>query len=456
MNSAPSYWLETCTNGTDDLTPRASLPGDVEADVAIVGAGYTGLWTAHHLLRNDPSLRVVVVEREIAGWGASGRNGGWCSALFATSWSRVAREYGPAAALAMRRALERTVDEVGAWCSEYGVDAHYARGGTLTLARGAAQVERVRAEVEEDRRRGGDETTWLDSSTAAERLAATGVDGAAWTPHCAAVHPARLARGLARVAESQGAQIFEQTPVIELRPHVVMTDRGTIRADVVVRATEGYTADLPGTHRDLVPLWSFVIATEPIDAETWASIGWGNRETLTDGRHLIIYAQRTADGRIVFGGRGAPYRWGSRTTPTVSQHATFSRLEEELRWLLPQVKDVAVTHRWGGVLGVSRDWRPAVVFDRRDGLAWAGGYVGDGVGCAALAGRTLADLILERKTDETALPWVGHRWRRWEPEPLRWLGIHGMTGVMARADAVEARTGRQAASAAFVQRFAGH
>ncbi|MDQ1697385.1 MAG: hypothetical protein QOJ03_2738 [Frankiaceae bacterium] len=448
----PSFWLETCG---DDLTPRQPLPGDTDCDVAIVGAGYTGLWTAHHLLRQDPSMRVVVIEREIAGWGASGRNGGWCSALFAAPWSRVATEHGHDAALRLRRALEQTVDEVGRWCLANGVDAHYAKGGTVTFARGAAQVQRAKAHVAADKAAGGDDTAWLDPAAAANRIRVSGVDGAAFTPHCAAVQPARLVRGLARVVEAQGARLFERTTALALDRGRVTTARGTVRADAVLRATEGYTRSLSRLHRDVVPLWSLIVATEPLPATAWDELGWRDRETVTDERHLLVYAQRTADDRIVLGGRGAPYRFASRTTGDRGHHRTFARLEHELRELFPAAADALVTHRWGGVLGVPRDWMPSVGFDRELGTGWAGGYVGDGVGCAALAGRTLADLVLGRDTDETALPWVDHRSRTWEPEPLRWLGVRGMTALMGAADRLEARTGRPSPVGTLLERLTG-
>jgi glycine/D-amino acid oxidase-like deaminating enzyme len=439
--SAPSLWLESCG---DDLTPRPALPGPIDADMAIVGAGYTGLWTAHHLLRHDPSLRVAVLEREIAGWGASGRNGGWCSALFPVSPARLARGFGAAPAEALAGALRSTVDDVGAWCTEHDVDAGFVKSGTLSLARGAPQVNRLHGTGE-----------WLDADTARARIAATGVDGAVFTPHCATVQPAALVRGLARVVEAQGATIHEQTAVTAIAPGRVATPAGEVRAEVVVRATEGYTADLPGSRRLLAPIWSLVIASEPLPDATWRDIGWSGRETLNDDRHLIIYAQRTADGRIVFGGRGAPYRFGSATTGTTGHARTHRALEAALHDLLPQTKDARITHRWGGVLGVPRDWMPSVTFDRGTGLGWAGGYVGDGVACSALAGRTLADLILGRPTDRTRLPWVGHRWRKWEPEPLRWLGIRTMTAVMASADGAEARTGEPARRARLLDRLTG-
>jgi glycine/D-amino acid oxidase-like deaminating enzyme len=445
VSALPSLWLEDCG---DDLRPRPSLAGIVQADVAIVGAGYTGLWTAHHLLRHDPGLRVVVVEREYAGWGASGRNGGWCSALFPVSWSRIARDRGPDAARRMEVALQGTVDDVGSWCETYGVDAHFTKGGTLTLARGAAQVARMRSGD-------GHAGQWLDADAARARVAAANVDGGVFSRHCAALHPARLVRGLARVVESQGATIFEGTPVTGIYPKRLISPHGTVQADVVIRATEGYTADIPATHRLLAPIWSLVIATEPLPQSTWDEIGWHHRETLADERHLIIYAQRTADDRIVFGGRGAPYRFGSRTNGARGHAETYRGLEQALHELLPQTANARTTHRWGGVIGVPRDFMPSVTFDRTTGVGWAGGYVGDGVACTFLAGRTLADLILRRDTDRTKLPWVGHRWRHWELEPFRWLGVRGMTALMASADEAEAKTGRQSRRAKLLDRLTG-
>jgi glycine/D-amino acid oxidase-like deaminating enzyme len=439
----PSMWLETCG---DDLRPRPAMSGSLTADVAIVGAGFTGLWTAHHLLLADPTLRVVLVEREIAGWGASGRNGGWCSALFPVPWSRIAKEHGADAARRMERSLQQTVDEIGAWCRHNGVDADYVKGGTLTLARGPAQLARLRDE-------GAGQ--WLSAEEATARVGASGVSGGAFNRHCAAIHPGKLVRGLARVVEAQGATIFERTAATGVHPGRVVTRTGTLRANIVVRATEGYTADIPSSHRLLAPVWSLIIATEPLPASIWEQVGWHGRETLADERHLIIYAQRTADDRIVFGGRGAPYRFGSQTSGAVGHDATYAGLEDALHELLPQTAGAAITHRWGGVIGVPRDFMPSVTLDHTTGIAWAGGYVGDGVACTALAGQTLADLILGHETERTTLPWVGHRWRRWEPEPLRWLGVRAMTALMASADRAEARTGRPSRRAAILDRLTG-
>ena len=451
-----SLWLDTCG---DDLRPRPGLDQDLDVDVAVVGAGYTGLWTAYYLSGADPSLRIAVLEREVAGFGASGRNGGWCSALFAASREAVAARAGRAAALDLQRAMIGTVAEVGRVARAEHIDCGFQRGGTLRLATQPAHVPRIRAAVAADRswELSEEDSHWLDAEQARDRLAATGVLGAAYTPHCARIQPAALVRGLAHAVERHGARIYEGTTVREIRPGEVRTDRGRVRAEVVVRATEGFTPALPGLRRALVPVYSLLVATEPLPPEFWAGAGWAGRETVTDGRHLLVYAQRTADDRIAFGGRGAPYHWASAVRPGFDRaDRVFAALTSTLRSLLPDTRDAAITHRWGGPLGVPRDWFPSVGLHQRTGLAWAGGYVGDGVGTANLAGRTLADLILRRHTELTRLPWVGHRSRRWEPEPLRWLGINASRWLAASADAAEARTGRPARRADLVDRLTGH
>ena len=448
-----SLWLEQC----GQLVPRAPLDGDTEADVAIVGAGYTGLWTAYYLARADPSLRIAVLEREIAGYGASGRNGGWCSALFAASRPTVAARAGRAAALDLQAAMVDTVDEVGRVAAAEGIDCGYAKGGTLTLASSPAQLDRVRAHVAEDAEWGLAGTRWLSAVEVTERVGVAGALGAAYTPHCARVQPAKLVRGLAAAVEARGVRLYERTAATALRPGVVETGRGIVRAPVVVRATEAYTPELPGQRRTVLPIYSLIVATAPLPAAAWAELGWHGCETLTDGRHLLVYAQRTADGRIAFGGRGAPYHPGSRTEPAYDRdERVFAELERTLRELLPAVGDTPVTHRWGGPLAASRDWYPSVGLDPGTGLAWAGGYAGDGVGTANLAGRTLADLIRRQDTALTRLPWVNHRSRRWEPEPLRWLGAAAVRRLATAADAVESRTGRPAARrAALIDRLTG-
>ena len=401
----------------------------------------------------------MIVERQIAGFGASGRNGGWCSALFPPASSGIARHHGPDAATAVRRAMHETVVEVGRVAEAEGIDAHYARGGTISLARNEAQLARARELVEEERRLTGPlEQLDLLSKAEAERVAgATRVLGGTYTPHCAALHPLRLVRGLARCVEERGVSIFERTTASSLGPGELVTSRGTVRADLVVRATEGYTASLRGERRRFVPLYSLMIATEPLPPEAWAQIGLRRRETFADLRHMRIYGQRTADDRLAFGGRGAPYHFASRTRPQFDRNGrVHSMLREVLVDLFPAVDGRAVTHSWGGAIGVRRDWHASVGVDRERGFAWAGGYVGDGVATTNLAGRTLAQLITGQESELTRLPWVGHRSRSWEHEPLRWLGVNAGRLLLTGADRAEARSGKPARSAKAFARFIGY
>jgi glycine/D-amino acid oxidase-like deaminating enzyme len=441
--------------------PRMPLDGDTEADVVIVGAGYTGLWTAYYLLRADPSQRVVVLDSETAGFGASGRNGGWCSGLFPTSLDRVARAAGGgpegrAAAIAQQHAAWETVEEVGRVIRDEGIDVGWAHGGAITLARNPVQLARADAEVHDARRWGGapGDDVLLDEATTRARVNASDAIGATWTPHCAVLHPARLVRGLADVVERTGATVHDHTRVTAIEPRAARTNSGTVHARHVIRATEGYTPQLPGQRRALVPVYSLVIATEPLADDVWQQIGLHRREAFTDHGHLVIYGQRTADDRLVFGGRGAPYHYGSNVRPEFDREpAVFAALHATLLRLFPALHGAAITHTWGGPLGVPRDWFPSVGLDRATGIGRAGGYVGDGVAAANLAGRTLADLVLGNDTELVRLPWVDHRSRRWEPEPLRWLGVNAGLRVMTVADRTEARTGRPSRTARLATRL---
>jgi glycine/D-amino acid oxidase-like deaminating enzyme len=450
-----SFWLDDCG---DDLSPRPSLDGDAEFDVAIVGGGYTGLWTAYYLAGADPSLKIAVVEKEICGFGASGRNGGWCSALFAGSRRRTAKLHGRDAAIALQRAMFTTIDEVGKVVQAEGIDVAWHKGGTLSLATTPAHLARLRADIEDERAWGfGDEDyAWLEASEARARLDVVGLLGAVFTPHCARIHPARLVRGIARAVESRGVHIFEDTAATAIEPRIVVTERGRISARVVVSAIESYTAALPGFRRALTPVYSLMIATEPLPSEFWDVVGWSGRETMTDGRHVLIYAQRTADDRVAIGGRGAPYHFASRIRDSFDRDdGVFSEIESVLKSLMPAAERARVTHRWGGPVGIPRDWYSSVGYERETGLAWAGGYVGDGVSTTNLAGRTLTDLILERSSELTALPWVNHRSRKWEPEPLRWIGMNLGFRLAAAADRVENRSGRPSRLGHWLGRLTG-
>jgi glycine/D-amino acid oxidase-like deaminating enzyme len=435
-----SFWHESVP---DDLTPRAPLPGDTSADVAIVGGGLTGLWTAYYLLTASPNLRVVVLEKEIAGFGASGRNGGWCSALFPRSTASLARTHGLEAALALRRAMIATVDEVGTVTAAEGIDCDFVKGGTVAFARTVVQARAADAEVDEAKRYGVDPLERRQESV--------------FDPNCARVHPAKLVRGLARVVERLGGVIHEQTAVTGWSSGAVTTTRGTVQAATVVIALEGYGATIQQVHRRVIPLYSLMIATEPLPETTWDEIGIAHGQTFTDYRHLLIYGQRTADNRIAFGGRGARYHWGSSIRAEYDlDNRVFDHLRRTLANLFPAAADASITHRWGGPLGVPRDWHAGVSLDPTTRIATAGGYVGDGLSTTNLAGRTLADLVLGSDTELTRLPWVGHRSPDWEPEPLRFVGANLGMAAMEVADREERVTKRSSVAAKIMGPLVGH
>ncbi|TIS03523.1 MAG: FAD-dependent oxidoreductase, partial [Mesorhizobium sp.] len=336
-------------------SPRPPLPGDIEADVAIVGAGYTGLWTAYYLKKAKPSLRIILLEREFAGFGASGRNGGWLSGGFGWSREKYLKTSTRQAVSAMQAAMAGCVDEVIRVATAEDIDADIRRADNLTVATNAAQLQRVREACETIR---------------------------SWD-----ADPERIE----------------------------LLDAAATRARINIANVMG----------------SFVIhgqaRVQPVPQELWREIGWEGHELLGNAAHAYCYAQRTREGRITMGGRGVPYRYGSRTDVNGrTQQATIDQLHTMLTTLLPQTAGCRIDHAWCGVLGVPRDWCTTVGLDPRTRIGWAGGYVGLGVSSSNLSGRTLADLILGQDTELTRLPWVNRKVRPWEPEPFRWLGVHSM------------------------------
>ncbi|MFD5323691.1 NAD(P)/FAD-dependent oxidoreductase [Streptomyces sp. NPDC127092] len=446
VNGGISFWY--AQDGAP--APREPLPGDTTADVCIVGGGYTGLWTAYYLKKAVPFLDITVLEAAFCGYGASGRNGGWLYNGIAGR-DRYARQHGHEAAVRLQHAMNDTVTEVVDVCAAEGIDADIHRGGVLEVATSPAQLARLKDFHTVEIAFGEKERELYGARETAERIRVTGAVGSSWTPHGARLHPVKLVKGLAAAVEALGVTIHESTLVTEIRPKHAVTPYGTVRAPYVLRCTEGFTASLAGQRRTWLPMNSSMIATEPLTDAQWESVGWDGLETLGDMAHAYMYAQRTADGRIALGGRGVPYRYGSKTdNDGRTQPQTVEALREILIRFFPQLAGVGIAHAWSGVLGVPRDWCATVTLDRSTGLGWAGGYVGSGVATANLAARTLRDLIRQDSgqagpTDLTTLPWVDHRVRKWEPEPLRWLGVQTMYAAFRGADRREA-TARTAAT----------
>ena len=453
-----SFWLETCG---DDLTPRPRLDGSTTVDVAVMGAGYTGLWTAYYLLQRDPTLNVAIVEREIAGFGASGRNGGWCYPGFPVSAGVLRERYGADAARAVFRAMYETVDEIEGVIDREGIDAQWQRGGTLRLARGEHQRPAIEGAYQTMQALGlPGQYELLDANQIAERVCVSDAVLGIYNPAGTSVHPARLARGLARSVERRGATIYEQTPVVDYEggttPRLI-TPYGDVRAKTVVLAGEAYGQELPKLRRTLVPMYSLIVLTEPLSASDWAEIGWRNRELISSQRMSVDYLNRTADGRILFGGRGAPYRMRSLIDDSLDRHGpTHEMLRRMTVEWFPRLKDVRFSHAWGGPLGMPRDWMPTTSYDAAAGIARAGGYTGSGVATAHLFGRIMADLIAGEITPLTQLPTVNHRSPRWEPEPFRWLGIRYAQEGTARLDREAERTGKAPSGHTLVERLGRH
>lgn len=438
---------------------RAALPGDLDADVCIIGAGYTGLWTAFYLNRADPDLEIVILEREFAGFGGSGRNGGWLSGGFSWSHRRYAASSGEPAVREMVKAMNGTVDEVIAVAEAEGIDADILRTDELMIATNPAQQARMLAEIDERRRWGEEDRVFhLDGDALAARLRIPGALGALGVRNVARIQPAKLVRGLAAAVERRGIRIHEGTAVERITPGAAITAGGRVRAPVILRCTEGFTAGLHGLRREWLPLNSAQIVTPPLPQEVWDEIGWQRYEIVGDFANSYCYCQRTADGRLVVGGRGVPYRFASHTDHEgAPDNETIRRLFAILKRHFPRAAPFGIAHAWCGVLGVPRDWCATVGFDPASGLGWAGGYVGTGVSTSNLAGRTLAELVSGKAGALSRLPWVNRRVRRWEPEPLRWIGLRGMYALLDAADRREARSGttRPSRLAALASRIAG-
>jgi glycine/D-amino acid oxidase-like deaminating enzyme len=420
---------------------RPALPGDLDVDVALVGGGLTSLWTAYYLKRDQPDLRIAVLEKEFAGFGASGRNGGWLSAELPGQARRYAAAHGWGAAVGMQRQMFTAVDEVIEVAAKEGIEGDIVKDGVLHIATNAAQERRLLARRPQLAHEGWGpaDLLTLDQEALGRRVRIPGARIALWSPHAARIHPARLVRGLADVVEAMGVAVYEGTEVTRVEPSRAVTRHGTVRAPYVLRALEGFTADLAGHRRDWLPMNSSMVATAPLPEAVWEEIGWRGAEVLGDEAHSYCYAQRTADGRIAIGGRGVPYRFGSQHDDAGrTQARTVAQLRAILQQHFPAAAGVPLEHAWSGVLGVPRDWCATVRLDRETGLGWAGGYVGHGVTSTNLAARTMRDLVLRRDTDLTALPWVDRRVRAWEPEPLRWLGVRGLYVAYRAADRHEA------------------
>lgn len=433
----------------DGMAPvfRQQLLNDIEVDVVIIGAGYTGLWTAYYLSQLNLGLNIVIVEAEHVGFGGSGRNGGWCSAFLPMSPTEMAEQHGRDAMQFIQYEMFATIAEIARVTELERIDCDFHQGGTITSASSSAQISRVKDYVAQWRTAGFDETVirWESADEIETRLRTRKTYGGMYSPHCVVIHPWKLVQGLARVLEARGIAIYEQSRVVSVKQHSVHTTRARVNARWVVHAVESFASQQRRTKRSIVPLYSLMVATEPISPHIWNEIGWSGRETFADGRNMVTYAQRTADNRIAFGGRGAPYHLGSRISPKFDVNEQIhDRLRKTVRETFPALGDVKFTHQWGGPIGAPRDWHAFANVDHKTGLCSGGGYVGDGVALSNLIARTLVHQMVNIESPLTRSLLVNHHSRSWELEPIRWLGINGLLTLTEIADARERRSGAPA------------
>lgn len=419
--------------------------GDLEQswDVLIVGGGFSGLWCAHHLISADPNLKVAVLEKGLVGSGASGRNGGWASALYPMNEDRMHENFSHENISQLHEFLRKTIDDISDFVEHESIACGFTKGGSLTVARNKGQLQRMHRHLEEG-------YEYLNAEETKSHIRMEGALGSIFTPHCACLNPAALVVGLAQSLEKRGVAIFENTWGEISSAGTVLAQGVSLHAKFVVRAVEAYH----DRSRDQVPIYSLMVATEPLPPAVFEEIGLTNRETFAEASHLITYAQRTPDNRLAIGGRGAPYGWGSRRNDR-KEHG--GRDHERIRQLahdwFPILKDFEFTHSWGGAVGVTRDWGPYV--RTLGNYGEMGGYAGDGVAFSYLAAEAMTDLILGHESEKKNLPFVQWRNPRWEPEPLRWLAINGAIKLSALADAEEARLGRPSQIMKFLAKVTG-
>jgi glycine/D-amino acid oxidase-like deaminating enzyme len=343
----------------------------------------------------------------------------------------------------MVRQLETTVPEILRVCQEEGIDADIIPSEEMMVATNKAQLIRMREYIAHYQNWGAaHRVRELSVEEVKQRISMPNVLGAMVVTGMARVQPAKLVRGLAAAVERMGARIAEDSQVLSYGQGEVVTKNARVKAPIILRCTEGFTATLQGHKREWLPLNSAQIATVPLPPEVWDKIGWDGHELIGDMNNAYCYCQRTREGRITVGARGVPYRFGSAMDNNgAPDDDTIAKLTKVLHTHFPEAANYPIDHAWCGVIGVPRDWCATVGLDPKTGLGWAGGYVGVGVSTSNLAGRTLADLALDRTSDITKLPWVNRRVRKWEFEPFRWLGVHLMYKLLRIADAREERLG---------------
>ena len=427
-----SYWLQAY----GPYSPNAPLEGDIEVDVAIIGGGYTGLATAYFLRKAEPTLKVVVLEGEVVGFGASGRNGGFAMTLFGLEPAVTAMLFGRQRTVEAHHYCERAVDLVRDLVREHHIQSDFEYTGFLRLATAPGYVRRIQHDLELLTGLGVTGIEWIDQAAARAEVESPLVLGAWREARCGILDPAKQVRELKRVAQEQGAVVYEQSPVTAIHraaQFTLETPRGKVTAGKIVFATNAYSHLIPEIANKQIPAFTHMVITEPLTRAQMDSIGWRNRQGLEDARNLVHYLRLTVDNRLAIGGSDVTIAYGRDMQRDLNEK-TFVQLEKDTVELFPGLKDVKFVSRWGGPVSVTLQMAPAIgmVGDER---AWYSlGCVGHGVAPTHLNGQTLADLLLERKTDLTSVWFVERKPVPWPPEPLRWVASQALLGYLHAED----------------------
>jgi glycine/D-amino acid oxidase-like deaminating enzyme len=427
--------------GKQNITYRKPISKNDSFDVVVIGAGFSGLWSAFHLKQFQPNLKIAILEKEYVGFGASGRNGGWASAEYPTSSNRLIKENGLKSYKNLRTAITKSIDEIGEIAKSNNWQIDYAKGGALVFARGNAQLSRISKEIDEEHQ-------LLNKSQTTDLLNIPSALGSVFTPHCAALNPFKLVRALADHLEKLGVMIYEQSSVSEIRDKQVEVNGFNVNCTFSIRATEAFTPRKWMGNRQ-IPIYSLMVATEPLSNEVVKEIRNTQRATFQEACHLITYAQITGDNRLALGGRGVRYKLFSRLSERSEiDNRMHSALEKRARSWFPQITDAKFEYRWGGAVALTRRWQAYLNFDQATGRAEIGGYVGDGVTLSYLVAKTLAEKMSNIKTAN--LPFIDQGIGRWEPEPIRYLAVNAGFKATVLADYEEKITNRPSLLASII------
>lgn len=431
-DAVDSMWAATA----GPYTPQAALQVDTAVDVAIIGGGYTGLTTAYELRRADPAISVAVFEAREIGYGSSGRNGSFAMTVVGLGFSATGMIKGKDFLVRAHRYMMRAVDTLDELIDREGLDCDKIRPGFLRVATTDRYLKKVRKEVDLMNRLGFDDIYFLDRREVRERVDSPMHLGALWEPRLVLVHPLKLVRAERDLAIRDGAHVFENTPVLEVRrgeKFRLDTPHATVTADRVVFATNAYSHLFPQLRRKQVPAFTHMLSTEPLTPEQIEPIGWQGREGLEDTRNLIHHYRRTLDDRITMGGGPVGFTFGNSLHGDHNPKS-WREVESHFRATFPNLRDVRFSHRWGGPFSVTVDMTPAIGYlgDRR--AVYSLGCIGHGLSMTHLNAQVLRDMVLERESDLTDSPFVGRRVVPWPPEPLRLAMGLAMRGALMAED----------------------